>query len=948
MAPMNLWKRKLLALLHDPPEKPYDFSLVHDARAEAHAAAFGFSQQHWKAYRDSDWSAAAADRFVFPKAATGERSLDAGVAFTHPLAGAPALSADDYPSQQDACSIIGSVRPTFDPAASEQDRFWLAWRLWMEYVAGHAEGQTKKAYHLPYLPADTRIPDGSIWHHNAVVSALEATRGEDGVRRPAFLLFHLGPVQEFIAQARSTRDLWSGSYLLSWLMAHAMQAVAEVLGPDCLIFPSLRGQPLFDWLNRERLQKAKYPGSQSYWDAIQGKTPRAFEELVLTPNLPNRFLAVVPQGFGAAGVEKALRREWQTIAEASRGWLKGKGCPVPVRHLDRFDAQIAEFWQVSWQLWPWQPTKQALEAFGRIPMSGDSSLRLAYDIAHGIRAEHKDSRCYRDSELDAGWAWNAHYQLCSHRFDARRQTRDFTAWNGSDRVRKDDYSGKEEEVLDEDWRKKAGRHPELGHLFRKTGEHLGAVNLVKRVWHKAYLEQEMGLKRARESFDSVPAIAAAPFAAAVFQRTEAPGRPREALTAYMQKAADAATLFPDTIAPCETSEARWFERTDASVFFQHEWEKLARPRKDDGLTNEDRAKAKAAGKALRDLTEALKFKPSAYYAVLALDGDEIGKWLSGERTPAVEKVITPAAARYFKNNVAGGKEWLEKPRPISPSYHLQFSEALSNFGLYCARRIVEHHHGQLIYAGGDDVLAMLPAEEAISCAQGLRQAFQGAGELEQKYPSVFRFSFSGAVRLAEESRGPSEPSWPLLVPGPTATVSVGIAMGHIKEPLQDMIQAAQAAEQRAKNAYGRNALAVTIFKRSGEQIEWGTKFMAEPFHLLDFLNNGQTYKAPLDDPKRKMPISGKFPYRICGLLRAYDPLPDPMKPRRAAPLTPELQAIAEKDLQWAVSQLGNADVFAELYERSVAWLHAVRETGRPLEDFYNLFAVEAFIARQGE
>ena len=32
------------------------------------------------------------------------------------------------------------------------------------------------------------------------------------------LLFQLGPVQESIAQARSTRDLWSGSYLLSWLV----------------------------------------------------------------------------------------------------------------------------------------------------------------------------------------------------------------------------------------------------------------------------------------------------------------------------------------------------------------------------------------------------------------------------------------------------------------------------------------------------------------------------------------------------------------------------------------------------------------------------------------------------------------------------------------------------------------------------------------------------------
>jgi hypothetical protein len=39
--------------------------------------------------------------------------------------------------------------------------------------------------------------------------------------------------------------------------------------------------------------------------------------------------------------------------------------------------------------------------------------------------------------------------------------------------------------------------------------------------------------------------------------------------------------------------------------------------------------------------------------VLALDGDEMGRWLSGERTPAVESVMTAKAAEYFRNHVKG-------------------------------------------------------------------------------------------------------------------------------------------------------------------------------------------------------------------------------------------------------------------------------------------------------
>src|SRR2546421_509290 len=49
------------------------------------------------------------------------------------------------------------------------------------------------------------------------------------------LLFSLGPVQTFIAQARKTRDLWLGSYLLAKLM----EAATEELKGD-LVYPTDR------------------------------------------------------------------------------------------------------------------------------------------------------------------------------------------------------------------------------------------------------------------------------------------------------------------------------------------------------------------------------------------------------------------------------------------------------------------------------------------------------------------------------------------------------------------------------------------------------------------------------------------------------------------------------------------------------------------------------------
>ena len=58
------------------------------------------------------------------------------------------------------------------------------------------------------LPADTRVPDHSIWSHLDIVSALAgAMQDAELASAPALLSMSFGPVQGFIAQARSTSDL---------------------------------------------------------------------------------------------------------------------------------------------------------------------------------------------------------------------------------------------------------------------------------------------------------------------------------------------------------------------------------------------------------------------------------------------------------------------------------------------------------------------------------------------------------------------------------------------------------------------------------------------------------------------------------------------------------------------------------------------------------------------
>ena len=255
-----------------------------------------------------------------------------------------------------------------------------------------------------------------------------------------------------------------------------------------------------------------------------------------------------------------------------------------------------------------------------------------------------------------------------------------------------------------------------------------------------------------------------------------------------------------------------------------------------------------------------------YFAVLTMDGDEMGKWMSGE------KFDGPAAGPKLR----------------------EFSHCLSTFGLKCARPIVEACDGRLIYSGGDDVVALLPADTALQCAGFLRAAFQGQasfiaplkllasrllkahlsktkkrGQVVGSKPDEYEVLqlaadkklFAAGAQVGQLILHPQGQPEALSLPRTIADVSAGIAIAHFKSPLQDVVRAAQAAERRAKNPKGlnRSAVAITLMKRSGEITEWGCKWeqlgLEAYFAMLDALQNGV--------------VSAKFPHRIIELVDRY-------------------------------------------------------------------------------
>ena len=161
------------------------------------------------------------------------------------------------------------------------------------------------------LPADTRVPDHSIWDH------LDHLGLRRGVRRrsegdAALLALAIGPVQGFIASARTTSDLWAGSHLLARLAWEAMKPVCEALGPDAILFPRLRGVPQVDvWLrDRMNLPDELFTGC----DWMKRGTDA---NPLFSAALPNRFVAVVPAS--------QARDIAQQVTQAVRGWLQAQG-----------------------------------------------------------------------------------------------------------------------------------------------------------------------------------------------------------------------------------------------------------------------------------------------------------------------------------------------------------------------------------------------------------------------------------------------------------------------------------------------------------------------------------------------------------------------------------------------------------------------------------------------
>lgn len=749
------WDAVLLAYLHDPPDKALDIP-GHVERAARYAEAARNEPVESSQLKNlADSLASQVERLPAPHwRILTVAPQNGALTIFHPLS---ARRRNLKVGAIDAAWLIRHVRDLTQGLNDSRWQFLVLWRFLLERLAD--------ADHpwFAHLPADTRTPDHTIWHHLDITAGLQATEDTHG---RALLAFALGPVQRFIEAARTVRDLWSGSMILSWLAFRAMRPILERFGPTAFVYPALRGIPLVDLWLREQLGPDKVP--------LPGVKQRR------APSLPHRFLALVPWGNNgekakalAIECQQAAQQAVRELADAVHGVLDQPLSSLCADWDKRWQHQVENYFSFAAAVV--RLGGPAEEVDGRLAdlLAGKSSFAAAFPEAEAVRnlarAIPDDQQPYKDPHTgkvryqDHAGRWQYQVELVQRSLAAHRTIRhvppNLPITPGERFPQKCTLLGSFEQMGPDDlaasrqfWDQAVKIHEKKFHGVRiRSGEALCAVALMKRFAGPALLAKVLQISPDDLRFPDTYTVAAAEWLRQV-------------------------GIDPDQVRK---------QHRDWSGCWLH-WP----------TPDYDLEEAEACPEPVfRQIDQARKKhgKPPIYYAILKLDGDNLGGWLRGENSPKVREVMHPDLVRYYEGLETQGKTQtkagLEAKRPVGPALHAAISTALTNFALHVVPEVVAEHHGTVIYSGGDDTLALLPVSTVLACARKLQQIYTSAW-----------YTHNGRE---------------YLMMGARATVSGGIVLVHATDNLRLALHDARTAEHQAKEA-GRDAVAITVRRRSGE------------------------------------------------------------------------------------------------------------------------------------
>ncbi len=991
-----LWQTKLAARLHDPAEKALvllrDPAGHENGTSKALTRLLGFHEigtdsldpdndealvrtvfkkgipvAMYRHVQRADWWAAAADRpqwpmqeITVPTKKGEERTFAvapwAQVRWTnkpvliHPLTGDNhdlgkhgSLSDSDFKDiKQRSFDHQSSLLVALERQTPGQEQDWrktllTLWRFSPELSEESDNGKLGELWKL--LPADTRIPDHSIWDHLDLTSAFAGAFAADPAGDAALLSLSIGPVQPFIAAARKMEDLWAGSHLLARLSWEAMRVVCERLGPDAILFPRLRGVPQVDLWLREQCGLPHELFKDCEWN--KGGTD---SNPLFSAALPNRFVAVVPA---------SQAREIALAVEASvRGWLQKLGDSV-VQALLEVAGDPADsatlFAQMREQLQGFPEVHWAAVPFSLIrARNADRQTDLdVTELSDAMRPFFSDngepgflaSDAWQVLCKDIAWDDNttffapnpgvlypAVHDLAERALAAAKSLRPFdqseqkgwrcslsgeTEWLTTDRDQLSLPAGQRSDTL---WTRIAKQKP----AWAKKGEHLGALPALKRLWPTLFA-REVGEALGKDIGRFVVSTHTLALAHQLDQWLERGGLTAPGTQDQLRKTDSVA--LPRRLMLRHTKNPALDDARRLPALLDHADEQDS----ESGQNHASRLVRQTLAQG-RD-GKAQDINLETYYALLLMDGDRMGAWLAGESSEGQDYAISyresfhPEVQTGFDKHAEKQsriKRYGQQKRALSPNRHLAISGALNDFSLTVVRHVVENEHlGRLIYAGGDDVFAMLPVADLLPAMQRLRHAYSGTDPEHEGGRDPRGLTLHNGFAFLNGKL--------MRMMGSKATASCGAVIAHHQAPLAAVRRELAAAEQRAKNEGGRDAFSITIIKRSGGALRLTAKW-GEPVKLLQDLRRFLAADG----------VSRRAAYHTLQWLDGNE-LPQPLN----ADMLQSLLAY-----QFARQAQGDAKHQASELTKRLTMFALLEPTGKQIEWLRNFISVAEFLARE--
>ena len=461
-------------------------------------------------------------------------------------------------------------------------------------------------------------------------------------------------------------------------------------------------------------------------------------------SVPNHFVAEVDGDAAAAaraGVH-ALEAAWKQVCAAV--WSRFLDhASAAGRGTDRiWQRQTRGFWEVTWS-------------------AGDAAA------GSGLLARRKRWRSHRPPDEPGDKCTVMH---------------DLQELSGYVRAESNDSRGRQDRF----WK---GVRRRLGPLELRDNERLCAIAFVKRLFPQV-AKEALGGPLDTSHWQSTVYIAAVPWLRRAIRGAPDPAR-RFAETVQDVAGRDALAERRPPFEGLEAPAAGDFARLDANYLHREFLQSAPFPPLADEVV--DGSDNDVAGRGLDDGAHS----PATASHGQATKGDENDAWtlLDGslralyDTTDEAGRRLGPPAAFYALLLADGDR----LGRLVATLGGKEVGHALSTF-TGRVTRIVNDHDGVTVYAGGDDVLAMLPVPRALACAAALSKA----------YARAFKDVDATAA----------------------ATLSAAVLFAQIRVPLGAVLgEARRLLGNVAKEANGRDSLAVGVLKPGGLNCQWVTTWI---------------------------------------------------------------------------------------------------------------------------